>query len=202
MMATHNVSRWLVLAATSVLVPIGVSTPAAAATPKCNGREVTVDLNKGERPTNGPDVILGTAGADRISIRGGDIVCAKRGDDVVTSGSLHDRNDIVLGGRGNDILMSDFGNNVIYGGPGNDRLYGAQPYRARRNGGAPGTGGYDRIYGGPGADELDGHDTTVASGGTPDLLDGGRNRPRRGDLCRGTPATIMRSCEMMRRVPA
>jgi Ca2+-binding RTX toxin-like protein len=201
-MTAHNVPRWLVTAAAAVLVPIGVSTPAAAATPKCYGRQVTVDLNKGERPTNGPDVILGTSGADRIETRGGDIVCARRGDDVVTSGSLHDRNDIILGGRGNDILMSDFGDNVLYGGPGNDSLYGAQPYRARRNGGTPGTGGYDTIYGGPGADKLDGHDTKVASGRTPDLLDGGRNRPRHGDLCRGTQDTIMRQCETMRRVPA
>ena len=160
---------------------------------------MTVDLNKGERPTDGPDVIRGTERDDRIRTSGGDIVCAMGGDDIVTRGYVLDRNDIIRGGWGNDILRSDYGNNTMYGGSGDDELSGAHPYTDRRQGGEPGTGGYDRIFGGPGVDTLYSHDHGRVHGRAPDLLDGGEHRPRVGDPCDGTPETTMRNCERMKR---
>jgi hypothetical protein len=53
-----------VVATLLALAWIGSATPAHAAA-TCNGKAVTVDLNLGQSPTTGSDVILGTAGFAR-----------------------------------------------------------------------------------------------------------------------------------------
>ncbi|MDH4171878.1 MAG: S8 family serine peptidase, partial [Acidimicrobiia bacterium] len=57
---------------------VNVSGPGGG--PTCNGLAVTVDLNVGQVPTAGADVILGTPGADVIVALGGDdTICAQGG---------------------------------------------------------------------------------------------------------------------------
>jgi Ca2+-binding RTX toxin-like protein len=110
-------------------------------------------MRLGQRPTMGPDVILGTKRSDTIPLAGGDYVCAGPGDwDLVhTHPYDFDSNarSYVRGGPGGDHLESYTGNDVLYGGRGeNDLLRGGI-----------------RMYGGPGGDNL------VTSG--PAFLDGG-----------------------------
>jgi hypothetical protein len=73
----------------------------------CAGLPVTVNLNFGDRPTGGDDVIVGTAGND--------IIDAGSGNDVVCGG---DGNDVLRGGPGNDKLLGEAGKDVLKGGPG------------------------------------------------------------------------------------
>ncbi len=144
--------------------------------PMCEIYEVTVELAKGERPTNGDDVILGTPGAERIDGLGGDdIICALGGADVVYGGAGSDRiyggagvdlihggddRDFIFAGRGNDTVFGEgggdrvrggYGNDTLIGGDGNDRLWGKRD-DDRLIGGT----GADRLFGGRGIDRLDG----------------------------------------------
>lgn len=125
----------------------------------CFGYGVTVDLGKGERPTDGNDVILGTSGDDTIN--------AGRGDDVVCAG---DGNDRVRGDFGDDLILGEGGRDRIWSGPGNDAVAGGTGRdRIRAGRGSDlvfGEGGRDTLWGGPGDDELLG-------GGGNDRLDGG-----------------------------
>lgn len=118
--------------------------------------------------TAGPDVILGTTGADVIYGRGGnDRICAGLGADEVHGNAGRDRID---GGDGNDWLFGDGGNDKILGGSGDDTLSGWD--------------GEDLLIGGLGNDELwggrhddvlrgkSGKDTLLFSGGI-DVIDGG-----------------------------
>ncbi|MCB1003744.1 MAG: hypothetical protein KDB35_06110 [Acidimicrobiales bacterium] len=83
--------------------------------PTCKGQPVTVDLSKGETPTNGDDVILGTDGPDTINaLDGNDLVCAGN------------RGDVVNGGPGNDTLLGFRGKDTLNGGPGNDTIVGGK----------------------------------------------------------------------------
>ena len=92
------------------------------------------------RGTDGDDVIVGSARADRIDCgSGNDWVDSGGGDDVIRCGS---GNDLVEAGPGDDIVHGDSGNDRIDGGTGDDGLFG-------------GTGD-DRIVGGPGRDRIDG----------------------------------------------
>ena len=110
--------------------------PAAA----CAGRAVTVDLGRGQLPTAGVDVVLGTPGPDRITTgNGADIVCGGGGADTIDPGA---DNDHVLGGAGNDVLYGYTGADRLEGGDGNDRLLAGDDD--------------DQLYGGSGADDLDG----------------------------------------------
>ena len=60
-------------------------------TPLCNGLAVTVDLNLGQIPTAGDDVILGTPTADIINaLDGNDTICGEGGDDIISGGSGDD----------------------------------------------------------------------------------------------------------------
>jgi Ca2+-binding RTX toxin-like protein len=105
---------------------------------QCAGRAVTVDLNEGERPTAGADVILGTPGDDKISSGGGaDIVCGGTGNDVIDTGAGNDR---LTGRTGTDRLDGGGGSDKTFGGDSNDQLFG-------------GTGA-DTLDGGAGADKL------------------------------------------------
>ncbi len=124
----------------------------------CGGRAVTVELAKDERPTSGPDVILGTPGADVINAGGGsDIVCSGGGNDRVDLGTGNDR---ALTGGGNDTIYGRTGADKIEAGSGSDRLLSGDHN--------------DRLYGGGGADVLDG-------GAASDKLYGGSQ----GDNCNG-----------------
>ncbi len=83
--------------------------------PSCDGLAITVDLNDGDTPTNGDDVILGTPGPDTINALGGnDRICAG------------DRGDTVNGGEGNDRMFGFKGSDTLNGGNGNDRTVGGK----------------------------------------------------------------------------
>ncbi len=89
---------------------------------RCGGREVTVDLAKGESPTAGPDVIEGTTGADIINGLGGDdLICSRGGADVVRGGP---GNDQLRGGVGDDDLRGGLGDDELRGGPNTDTCKG------------------------------------------------------------------------------
>jgi len=127
----------------------GTTQPPVTSGPTCAGLPVTVDLSKGQRPTNGDDVIRGTAGDDVIDALGGDdLICALQGNDTVFGG---DGKDFVYAGEGNDTvhggpladrIRGGTGNDVITGGDGWDWLYG--------------NGGNDRIWGNDGVDKIRG----------------------------------------------
>jgi Ca2+-binding RTX toxin-like protein len=126
----------------------------------CNGLVVTVDLSKGQPPTQGDDVIRGTLGPDRIDGLGGnDTICSLQGDDIVNGGDGFDK---VFAGLGWDILTGGAGNDKLVGGPGNDSIRGGN--------------GNDRIQGGDGDDELFGDNglDRVAGGNGNDILRGGK----------------------------
>ena len=58
---------------------------------QCNGRPVTVNLNLGQTPGTGSDVILGTPGNDDIfGLGGNDTICGKGGDYTITAGGGDD----------------------------------------------------------------------------------------------------------------
>lgn len=109
-------------------VPPVVPPPAQAAT--CNGLPVTVDVNKGQVPTAGNDVILGTAGADTIKAGGGnDVVCGGEGNDVLIGQSGKDK---LFGEGGNDVLKGGGGKDVCTGGPGVDKAKTCEKVRSLR----------------------------------------------------------------------
>jgi streptogramin lyase len=143
--------------------------------PRCLGRDVTVDLSLGDRPTTGDDVILGGPGADSISALGGnDRICMGAGDDTVAGGPGDDR---IGGGTGRDTLS---------GGAGADTLLG--------------NGGADRLEGGRGADLLDGGDgvDTLRGGPQADRLIGG---PKRDTCAGGGGIDRAVTCEIVVGVP-
>lgn len=143
--------------------------------PPCNGRAVTVDLGAGDQPTEGRDVIRGTAGPDVIdSLGGNDIVCGLAGDDVIRLGSGNDR---AFGDGGADRLVGKSGDDLLDGGTGPDVLRGSS--------------GADVLRGGGGADQLDG-------GPGPDALDGG---PGRDTCVGGLGADRASACEVRRSLP-
>lgn len=73
-------------------------------------------------PTDGDDVLYGTAGVDTLDAGAGhDIVLGLGGDDIIMGG---EGNDLILGGDGDDVLDGGDGDDVIYGGRGADTLSG------------------------------------------------------------------------------
>lgn len=124
-----------------------IGTPPALS---CAGYTVDVDLNLGQVPTSGPDVIYGTPGDDVINGYGGDdVICGGDGYDVIYGGAGSDQ---IFGG---DSFQNDTSFNDLFGGSGNDYLYGA-------------SGGNDYIYGQSGADTIVSYST-----GAQDKLFGG-----------------------------
>lgn len=76
---------------------------------RCHGSMVTVDLGRGDAPTERNDVIRGTAAGDTVHARGGrDIVCGRGGKDTL------------FGGKGRDLLDGGRRRDVCRGGPGTD----------------------------------------------------------------------------------
>jgi len=153
--------------------------------PRCRNRPVTVELSKGEVPTDGDDVILGTAAADRIVAGGGnDVVCALGGNDTIYGGP---GNDTIDAGDGADVVHGQAGNDVIRGNRGDDRITGNQGddvlYGNRDKDKLWGRLGNDTLHGGLGADQLYGgaDDDTLHGGASIDWLQGGAG----SDDCNG-----------------
>ena len=137
----------------------------------CNGLFVTVEMDAGELPTTGDDVILGTLGNDSISASAGnDTVCAGDGNDTVLGGSGDDTifggdgRDTINGQGGKDTLFGERGVDTINGGAANDVIHGGSQDDDLR-----GQGGDDEIDGGLGVDQIfggSGQDTiTTGDGG-------------------------------------
>jgi Ca2+-binding RTX toxin-like protein len=86
----------------------------------CRNQPVTVSLALGQVPTEGNDVILGTANADTINALGGnDVVCAGGGNDNVDGGA---GNDTLDGGAGRDNLIGGANDDTVIGGAGVDTV--------------------------------------------------------------------------------
>ena len=143
---------------------------------QCNGLAVTVDLNMGQVPTTGNDVILGTPSADIIDARAGnDTICGGGGNDTINAGGGDDvifgeagndvinasaGNDTVHGGAGDDTILAGSGNDLVFGGDGDDVLFGQTGDDELR-----GQDGIDGINGGSGSDTIfTGAGATVGTG--------------------------------------
>lgn len=181
----------------SLSAPTATPTPTPTTGPPlmCNDLVVTVDLSVGQSPTNGADVIRGTAGPDTIDALGGnDTICSLGGDDVIRGGagfdkvfagagndtiSGNDGNDRLVGGSGNDTISGDNGNDRLQGGDGNDTLSGdgGLDYIAGNSGNDVLRGGShdDELFGHLGRDQLfgDGGDDTLRGGAWLDIMNGG-----------------------------
>ncbi|WP_333841472.1 calcium-binding protein [Pelomicrobium sp.] len=73
-------------------------------------------------PTDGDDVLYGTAGGDTLDAgAGNDIVLGLSGDDTILGS---EGNDLIHGGEGDDVLDGGAGDDVIHGGWGSDTLTG------------------------------------------------------------------------------
>lgn len=195
--------------------------------PVCNDRFVTVDLNFGETPGPGPDVVLGTPGNDDIRGRAGnDTICGEGGDDFLHGNSGDDLIDggdgvdEVRGGMGNDVLFAGSGATVgtpsfVFGGNGDDEINGGEDADDLRGGrGIDTINGFDgddvmagdteddTLNGGAGNDELrggQGNDALYGDGGE-DFLSGGGGLL---DVCDGGGATDIAtsSCESVVNLP-
>ena len=154
--------------------------------PECGGLDITVNLNLGQVPTSGNDVILGTPGNDRIVAGDGfDVICGEGGDDTIIAGNGQDvvfggaGNDIIEAGQGKDVVYGQDGDDIIAGGRGKDTLIGgAGDDSIRGNEGTDtidGGAGDDILRGGQKADTIDGGNgnDTLIGGTRPDILDGG-----------------------------
>jgi len=149
--------------------PTTTTQPPAPTGPTCAGEAVTVDMTKGEKPTEGDDVIMGTNKRDVISALGGDdLICGRGGDDVIFAGSGRDQvyagagNDEITGGPDADRIRGGNGNDTIRGGEGWDWLFG--------------NGGNDKIFGDNGVDKLRGNNGVdkLNGGGMKDYCAGGQ----------------------------
>ena len=139
----------------------------------CNGLAVTVDLNLGQTPGPGDDVILGTTGADFIDAGAGDdTICGLGGADTILAGGGAD---YVEGGNGADLIFGEGGNDIVFGGPGGDEIDGG--------------GGDDEIFGEAGGDVLVGRTgEDMLDGGTGvDSISGG---PQADTIFTGSGATV------------
>ncbi|WP_326658733.1 hypothetical protein [Streptomyces canus] len=154
----------LLLAAGGVLALVAATVAqgdvAAAATPQCYGRVVTVWGGPGNDTINtgpGNDVISGGGGSDQINGGGGnDVICGDDGNDYLVGGS---GDDLIAGERGADFLKGEAGNDrlrgfqgkdLLWGGPGNDALEGGDGHNWSLN------WGDDSLVGGTGADTMRG----------------------------------------------
>ena len=137
-----------------------VPAPTPTPTLQCGGLDVTVNLNLGQVPTAGNDVILGTPGNDRIVAGDGfDVICGEGGDDTIIAG---DGQDVVFGGAGDDIIEAGQGRDVVYGQDGDDIIAGGR--------------GKDTLIGGAGDDAIRGNEgtDTIEGGAGDDILRGGQ----------------------------
>ena len=181
--------------ATLVTVVAGQTTPSINAvleelSVECGGKAVTVDLNLGQLPTTGPDVILGTPGPDVINgLAGDDTICGMGGADIINGGGGIDEifggeGDDVIGGQGgDDVLFGDGGSDRLNGGVGDDRMFGGLGDDDLRgqgdNDSMYGNEGIDQFFGGSGNDYIDagpggnrGTGQVVRGGGNNDIIYG------------------------------
>ena len=92
--------------------------------PTCDGREVTVDLSLGSRPTGAADVIRGTNVGNTIFAGGGnDVICSLGGNDKAYGGDGKDR---LFTGPGNDLADGGAAADRCDGGPGADTAAGCE----------------------------------------------------------------------------
>jgi len=156
-------------------------TPGGVTGPTCYGLAATISGTTG---TPDADVILGTAGDDRIDARGGhDVICAGAGNDTIIAGLGKDvifggaGDDIISGGKGADTIWAQAGSDSVRGGNGADLIYGGPD-----NDVLHGTGGNDRVEGGNGNDTIIGgigHDVLRAGAGD-DVMEGRNGRDNLG----------------------
>jgi len=172
-MRVENMQRktlmFTTVAVTLLLGALATIPQAGAQAATCNGLAVTVDLNAGQSPTSGPDVVLGTPGDD--------LIAASDGDDTICGGGGNDRiwgqngNDTILGGDGDDFLRGGDGDDTLRGEAGVDNLAGG-----RDNDTVDGGADDDLIVrGGTGDDTLnggDGNDALIAGNGGRDIVHG------------------------------
>jgi Ca2+-binding RTX toxin-like protein len=88
--------------------------------PECGALNLTniVTGSGNLQGSNGNDLILGSASADRINAKkGNDCVVGGDGGDELRGG---DEDDVLLGGPGEDDLQGEKGQDTCYGGSGND----------------------------------------------------------------------------------
>lgn len=194
----------------------------------CNGLPITVDLNSGQTPGPGDDVVMGTQGNDDIRGRAGnDTICGMGGDDFIHGNSGDDwidggaGVDNLRGGQGNDIIYAGSGATVghpsrIFGGTGDDMLFGGVDADDLRGGrGADtleGAGSDDELRGNQDDDILfgrqdndtllggDGHDELNGNAGN-DVLNGGAGALDICDGGNGNNDSADASCENVFNVP-
>lgn len=177
--------------------------------PICEGKVVTVNLAKGQKPTKGNDVILGTNGNDKINgLAGDDTICGRGGDDIIQGGSDSIINgtddDLINGGTGHDTASYSSAPTAVTvdltdafpqkTGPatGFDKLKLVEDAR----GGAKddvlvGNDGANGLFGGAGFDKL-------SAGGGPDRLVGG---PDDDDCDGGAGVDTKETCETSINIP-
>lgn len=180
--------------------PTTGTTPVAS-TATCLGMTVTVDLGAGQKPTDGDDVILGTAGKDVILAGAGDdTICALGGDDTIDPGA---GNDVIDGGAGTDT--------VSYASAGKGITLSLGSTKAQKTGGSGrdtvraienATGGTkgDRLTGSKGDNVLKGgkgNDRLVGGGGKDTLIGG----PGRDTAVGGPGKDKAKSSEVVASVP-
>lgn len=140
-------------------------------------------------PTEGDDILNGTAGPDAIDGLGGnDKIYGGDGDDRLAGGDGDDLieggagNDFLDGGNGNDRIYTDGGSDTVFGGSGDDeingRFLGGLSFSYRRSTGPltiSGGDGNDFIHGSSGADRIagDAGNDFILSGGGDDIITGG-----------------------------
>jgi Ca2+-binding RTX toxin-like protein len=134
------------------MLALGAAPVSAVDPPTCQGEPATIVASGPVTTgTDGPDVIVGTAGADTINaLDGDDLVCG------APDGATVDGADTINAGDGNDFVLGVLGDDVINGGNGDDGLAGGD------FGGEPGN---------PGSKLPDGNDT-LSGGNGDDILDG------------------------------
>ncbi len=129
-------------------------------------------------PTNGDDVLIGTADPDAINARkGADKVCSLEGADNVVGGPGFD---LIDAGPGADIVNASGGHDAVDGGDGDDTVAGGTNADDLN-----GDGDNDTLNGNKGDDDLDGGagDDTLNGQTWADHLDGGPGF----DTCTGGP---------------
>lgn len=131
-------------------------------------------------PTDGDDVLAGTAGPDDINaLAGDDRIDGDSGGDTLRGG---DGNDVIRGDGGGDMLFGGQGRDDLRGGDGRDEIQGGNGAdKILGNGGDDRLAGgnwHDQIFGGDGADWLSGNkgDDGLVGGKFGDSLFGGDGR--------------------------